>query len=387
VIIMTEHVNTTQAANKQYAELFKKPGPWITVYVDASTGTVDSLRAGDVLPERLRESLEKQGAAKADVKAVIDAVSPATGVPSPVSRYILVSNGQAEVNEVLPGEMAGPEIVSMGPIPDLVPLLKARGDDFPYVVAEVGRDGGEVHLQYARQNGVAETTTVEGDRENLTKVPGGGWSQGRYQHRTEEIWRKNADEIAGEIDRVVQASKARLLIIAGDIRARELVVEQLSDASRAIESTIESHTRTGGADKDALRAEIAARVAHVWTEQRKTILDRLANATGQAHEWTAGLGDCIRALQQAQAGTLIFHDAALADHEVLALTAEPWIATSGEEQAGAEVLAKLPAPAALVRAAVLTDARVKLVPENALPGGKNVAALLRWPTGPEVPRG
>ncbi|MGW6172568.1 baeRF2 domain-containing protein [Arthrobacter sp. NPDC055138] len=386
--MMAEQVNTTHAANKRYAELYKKPGPWITVYVDASAGTAETLRAGDVLPDRLRESLEKQGAAKADIRAVIDAVSPATGVPSPVSRYVLVREGEAEVNEVLPGAMSGPEVVEAGPIPDLVPLLKARGEDFPYVVAEVGRDGGEVHLQYARRNGVAETTTVEGDRENLTKIPGGGWSQGRYQHRTEEIWRKNADEIAAEIDRVVQASKARLLIIAGDIRARELVVEQLSEASRAIESTFESHTRTGGADKEALRAEIAARVAHVWTEQRKAILNRLANQTGQAHpEWTVGLGECIRALQQAQVGTLIMNDNALADHHVNVLNVEPWIATAGEQPVNGELLAKIPAPAALVRAAALTDARMAMVPEGALPGGKSIAALLRWPTGPDVPRG
>ena len=136
--MMAEQVDTTHAANKKYAELYKKPGPWITVYVDASTGTVETLRAGDVLPDRLRESLEKQGAAKADIRAVIDAVSPATGMPSPVSRYVLVRGGEAEVNEVLPGAMSGPEVVEAGPIPDLVPLLKARGEDFPYVVAEVG---------------------------------------------------------------------------------------------------------------------------------------------------------------------------------------------------------------------------------------------------------
>lgn len=41
----------------------------------------------------------------------------------------------------------------------------------------------------------------------------------------------------------------------------------------------------------------------------------------------------------------------------------------------------------LENADVLTDARVQLVPSGALPDGVNVAALLRWPTGPEVPAG
>ena len=75
----------------------------------------------------------------------------------------------------------------------------------------------------------------------------------------------------------------------------------------------------------------------------------------------------------------------LTERTVLALNAEPWLATSEEESLGAEVLGKVPAAAALLRAAALTDARVELVPSAALPDGVEIAALLRWPTGPEVP--
>ena len=315
-----------------------------------------------MLPDRLRESLEKQGAAKAGIQAVIDAVSPATGMPTPVSRYVtVVRGGEAEVNEVLPGaSMSGPEVVDAGPIPDLVPLLKARGEDFPYVVAEVGRDGGEVHLQYARRNGVAETTTVEVTGEPH-QHPGGGRSQGRYQHRTEEIWRKNADEIAAEIDRVVQASKARLLIIAGDIRARELVVEQLSEASRAIESTFElthpHRRRRQGSASGRNRRTGGPRLDRAAQSHPESV--GKPNRTG-ASGVDRGLGECIRAWQQAQVGTLIMNDNALADHHVNVLNVEPWIATAGEQPVNGELLAKIPAPAALVRAAALTDARVAM---------------------------
>ncbi|MCG2624844.1 hypothetical protein LVY72_23420 [Arthrobacter sp. I2-34] len=383
---MAEQVNTTHAPNKSYAGLFKKEGPWITVYVDASTGTVDTLRAGEVLPERVRESLDQQGAADADLAAVQEAVAPATGLPSPVSRFVLVRAGSIELNEVLPGPLQGAPVIEVGLIPNLIPLLRHRGDDFPYVVAEVGRDGGEIRLQHARRDAVDEERAVEGERENLKKVPTGGWSQGRYQHRTDEIWRRNADEIAVEIDRVVRATKARLLIVAGDIRARELVVDQLAEASRAIVSTVDSHTRTGGADREALRTEISKRVAEVWARQQQTILERLATLQGQQHvEAAAGLGEVVNALQQAQVGTLLLEAGALQDHKVLALTEEPWVATAGEKPGNGQVLGKIEAPSALVRAAALTDARVLLVPPGVLPKGKQVAAVLRWPTGPDVP--
>ncbi|NKX51806.1 hypothetical protein HER39_14775, partial [Arthrobacter deserti] len=104
---MAEQVNTTHAPDKEYAELFKKEGPWVTVYVDASTGTVDTLRAADVLPDRVREPLDQQGASDADLAAVEQALAPAPGLPAPVSRFVLVRGGNIEVNEVLPGPLQG----------------------------------------------------------------------------------------------------------------------------------------------------------------------------------------------------------------------------------------------------------------------------------------
>lgn len=67
------------------------------------------------------------------------AIQPATGVPAPVARFVLVHQGKTEINEVLPGELVLPERVSVDPIPDLLPPVKHRPEDLPYVVAEVSR--------------------------------------------------------------------------------------------------------------------------------------------------------------------------------------------------------------------------------------------------------
>jgi hypothetical protein len=50
---------------KEYADLYRLPGPWCTAYVDAGTGTVDSLEAADVRPGNVRAQLEAQGASAA----------------------------------------------------------------------------------------------------------------------------------------------------------------------------------------------------------------------------------------------------------------------------------------------------------------------------------
>lgn len=89
---------------QKYADLYRRPGPWCTAYVPAGTGTVDTLEAGDVRPGNAQAQLEAQGATPADIEAMEQALQPATGVPSPVSRFVLVNGGKPEVNEILPGE-------------------------------------------------------------------------------------------------------------------------------------------------------------------------------------------------------------------------------------------------------------------------------------------
>lgn len=368
------------------ADVYRKPGPWVTIYTDASTGNVDSLHADDVRPENIASALEEAGATKDDRKAVAEALRrSAKGLPDPVARLIVVANGSVELDEFLPGPLALPEFTSVNEVPNLCPLLWHRPDDFAYVVAEVGRDGGEIHLR--RANGLQDDsmTHIEGDTENLKKVPSGGWSQGRYQHRTENIWKANAADIAGEIDKVVRSCRARLLVVAGDIRARNLVAEQLSEQSKDILTVVESHSRTEGADKEAYAQEINKRVAECIARRQAQLLERLNNQKGRANpESTEGIGSVVHALQQAQVDTLFLESRGLNGHRLLALGSEPWTAEIDGETAGATVLGEVPAPSSLLRAAVLTDAEVALFPSGALDGGP-VAALLRWPVGPTVP--
>jgi hypothetical protein len=371
---------------KQYADLYRQSGPWCMAYVDASAGTVKGLEAADVQPDNVRAALERLGASKQDLEAMAGAIQPGTGEPPPVSRLVLVREGKVAVNELLPGPLVVPERISMDPVPDLLPLVKHQPNGFTYVVAEVSRDEGEIRLHRAGRPGTVDSQHVEGSSENLKKVPGGGWSQGRFQHRTEEIWRRNADQVVEEIDTVVQEHQARLLILAGDIRARELVAKQLSEAGKAILNVVDFHSLTGGADREKFEDEVDSLVARQWATDQEQLIDRLAEQEGQANPESAkGVGTVVHALQQAQVDVLIFDDQSLSDRTLLALGAEPWIATSEEEALGAEVLGKVPAPAALLRAAALTDARVQLVPGSVLPDGAKVAALLRWSTGPEAP--
>ncbi|MCQ1952074.1 Vms1/Ankzf1 family peptidyl-tRNA hydrolase [Arthrobacter sp. zg-Y238] len=377
---MTEHLH-------KFADLYRKQGPWCAAYVDAGAGTVEGREAAEVRPGAVRRALAEKGAPPADLEAMEAAVAPAYGVPAPVSRFVLVRQGTEELNELLPGPLMGPKHLSVGPVPDLLPLLKHRPEEFPYIVAEVSREGAEIRLAYVGRPGPASVQDVEGSSEDIRKLSvGDGWAQDKQQRRTEGIWRRNADEVAGQIDSVVDSSGARLIVLAGDVRARGLVQDQLAEAHRNLVRMLDSHTRTGGAHHEGFEDRVQELIALEWADEQEQIMDRLALQQGQANpESTTGIGAVVQALQQAQVDVLILNDTALADHQLLALAVEPWVATAEEQALGSDVLGKVSAPVALLRAAALTDARLLLVPDGVLPGGAGVAALLRWPTGPEAP--
>ncbi|MDN3481258.1 Vms1/Ankzf1 family peptidyl-tRNA hydrolase [Arthrobacter sp. APC 3897] len=373
---------------RKYAGLYRKSGPWCAAYVDAGAGTVEGLEAAEVRPGNVRNAAAAQGAPPADLEAIETAVDPARGVPGPVSRFVLVRDGTVELNELLPGPLVTPKQIHVGPVPDLLPLFKHRPEEFPYIVADVSREGGEIRLEYVGRPGVASVGDVEGSTEDIHKLSTGIWGQDKLQRRTEEVWRRNADEVAAQIDRIADASGVKLIVLAGDVRARGLVLDQLAEAHKPLAGMLDSHTRTGGPHQDSFEDRVRELIALRWAAEQEQIMDRLALQQGQANPESAqGIGAVVHALQQAQVDVLILNDNALADRTLLALGAEPWVATAEEQALGAEVLGKVPASAALLRAAALTDASLLLVPNGVLPDGVGVAALLRWQTGPNAPGG
>ncbi|WP_104160937.1 Vms1/Ankzf1 family peptidyl-tRNA hydrolase [Arthrobacter sp. ZGTC212] len=371
----------------RFADLYRKSGPWCVAYVDAGAGTVEGMEAAEVRPGNVRNAAAAQGAPPADLEALETAVDPARGVPGPVSRFVLVRDGNVELNELLPGPLVTPKQIHVGPVPDLLPLFKHRPEEFPYIVADVSREGGEIRLEYVGRPG-ASVEDVEGSTEDIHKLSAGTWGQDKMQRRTEQVWRRNADEVAAQIDRIVDASGVRLIVLAGDVRARGLVQDQLAEAHKPLVSMLDSHASTAGPHQDSFEDRVRELIALRWAAEQEQIIDRLALQQGQANpESAAGIGAVVHALQQAQVDVLILNDNALADRTLLALGAEPWVATAEEQALGAEVLGKVPASAALLRAASLTDASLLLVPNGVLPGAGDVAALLRWQTGPNAPGG
>lgn len=365
------------------ATLFRQEGPWCTAFVDASLGTTAAQEAADLLPDKVTQLLKSQQASEADTEAMRSAMLPAVGRPAPVSRFVAVSGGKVVLDEIVQGVRTQTPQVECSEFPNLVPLARAHGGQFPYIVAEVGRDGGEVRLRHSAVAGVAEEYRIVGDREeahHARRVPG-RYDESRNQHQTTEIWRQNADEIARLVDEVARDSRARLVILSGDTKARELVLSQLAEPTRALAVTLDQHTRTGGADPAAVEKDIEARVAQLLADDIRDLAERIANQANAPQPGAVlGIDEVVWALQQGQAGTVVvaeFQD----DRSLLALAGEPWLASEDSDVEGAGALGSWPAPEVLLRAVALTDASIRYVPSGVLPDGAGIAALLRWPKG------
>ena len=370
----------TDTLRSRLTEAVRVPGSWSTLYLDLSGDRENPEGLQESRRRSVQDRLRAAGAGDATVRAVDDALGTPTGLPSPFSRYLLVRDGVVAADEPIPGPANGPEVLEVGDLPSLAPLIRAGVDEFAYLVVQVSRDGGDIAVHRTGAFFPELETTLTGRTDTLHKAASGGWAQLNHHEHVEELWKQTQGELSAEIDRIVQEARPRLIVVAGDLRARGLLLGALGERSRSIAVEYPKDTRNDGTDGAALAAFAAEQVAAVERRDREDAVDLLRTRLGQERPAAdRGLAGVVEALRQGQADTVFVDVAALADERLLALGEVPWVAATQEDAGPAGVVLEVPAAEAVVRAALLTDARILLAPEGDL--GASAAALLRWPAG------
>ncbi len=379
--------NATSELHRILGERLEGGGTWAWAYGDVSGNVEDPRRQAALRLRGIEETLRAQGASDAVVDLVAAEFEQEPGVPSPVARYVLVHDDVVVLSEVLPGHLHGPESVGVGAVPDLVPLVAHRPVDLPFLVVHAGKEGGAFRAYRLGHAAVAVEQQVEGRNDTLHYAKAGtGWKQPHWQQHTEEIWKQNQSEVASALDAAVRDLRPGLVVVAGDVTARELLVKSLSNEAKALVSVFPGDPRADTASKQAFVEHVETALARVVASHRHDLEDLLRTHTGRGdNQVVTGIGSVVEALQQAQGATVAVDAQAVGDRTLLALAGAPWVATAPEQAAGTPVIGAVPAVCALVRAAVLTDADLVLVNAASLPGGAPAAALLRWPVGPTVP--
>lgn len=382
--------NATSELHRILGERLEGGGTWAWAYADVSGNVEDPRRQAALKLRGVEETLRAQGAGDVAVDLVAAEFEQEPGVPSPVSRYVLVHDDTVVLSEVLPGTLHGPESVGVGAVPDLVPLVAHRPVDLPFLVVHAGKEGGAFRayrLGHAPVAGNTSEQQVQGRNDTLHYAKAGtGWKQPHWQQHTEEIWKQNSSETAAAVDEAVRTIRPGLVVVAGDVTARELLVKAFSAETRALVSVFPGDPRADAGSKQAFVEHVETALARVVATRRHDLEDALRTHVGRGdNQVVTGLGPVVEALQQAQGATIALDAVAVGNRTLLALAGAPWVATAPEQAVGVPVIAPVPAVCALVRAAVLTDAELVLVNAASLPGGAPAAALLRWPVGPGVP--
>lgn len=354
--------------------LYDGPEAWASVYLDTS-------RAGETAAEEValrwraaREELAQRGAGEPTLDALAAAVTdPANAAPGLAAFARAGTVGYARRLADQPRR----EITRFAPLPHLMPLLAQFPPDVPHLRVCADREGGE-YLESSGQDQTAPAR-VEGEDWPVHKPRAGGWSQNRYQRSAEETWADNAKEFAAVLIAAAQHTGAEFIVLAGDTRARALLLEHLGHPWRDNVVIVDKEVP---ADSEVLAGAAAAEVARRAEQATRARLDSFRTQLPRDRA-AEGLGDVVAALRDAAVS-----DVLLADDP--SSTARLWIGPGTEMGLTEEDLrvrgttdpVRERADAALVRAIALTDAELHFIPADEPAPRDGVAALLRFTEQP-----
>ena len=351
-------------------------GPFVTVHVGAESAVEQAADRYDLAWKSVLQQLE----ARSVPEPVRTALSQARGDHSEGEARLAVASlasGSVLLSTPVSTRPASDD-VSVDALPHLRPLLSDVTTRVPHVVVHADRTGADVAAYFDRGT-VADEVTVKGRTLHLKKVQGGGWSHHRYQHRSENQWRDNAQEIRETAVSLAEQVGAQLIIGVGDERELTYVREGLTQPwdARWLEVP-------GGRGQDSSEQHVEQRVRDALALHlaRQTLdrLDEFAQERGQVKRACDGVEDVVGALRKAQVETLLLTTGADpgatlwfgSDAAVLG-TSRQSVADLGDTPTEGPMLE------VLVRAALATGADVQIVPhEPAQAPHGGVGAVLRY---------
>lgn len=363
------------------APLYERPGPFATVYLDTTRSSEDAAHAIDLRWKEQRHTLAEHGADEATLAALDATAGQDRGVAGPHGQVLVGAGGQVVVERVLPAPPRR-ELAHWGSLPHLMPMLAQLAETVPYVLVRCDRVGADIEA-YGGFGQPTDSAEVDGGTLHIRKVKPGGWAHKRYQQRAENLWDRNAQQVAEETDRIVRESGARVLAVTGDVRAREALTEHLGPRSRGMLAELDEGGRAAGADEDSLRAALERLLAEVSVRDRQATLAQFEEQRGRHERAVEGLPATVQALQRAQVDTLVLVDDPSSTARLFVGDGPEQLGMRREDLTalGVENAQEERADAALVRALAGTGAALLVVPGGAdadVRIADGIGALLRY---------
>jgi hypothetical protein len=357
--------------------LYERPGPWASVYLDASRDTEDAVKAIELRWRAAREVLERAGCDAATLGALEASVATQRDQPGH-GLALFASQGAVALRHPIDAPPRRP-LARLAALPHVMPLVAQLGHQIPYLRVVVDHTGGDIEAAGAGR--LVRHYTVDGSADYpIRKVKAGGWSQSHHQRAADEAWRRNAGVLASAVAELADRYAAEVIVVAGVPQSRPMLIAQLPDRWRERVVEADVGARGAGADPAALDDVTIMAVAQRAAAREEDILDRYRTQQGHDAAAASGLAAVVAALQRGQVDTVLLVDDPSSSDEL-------WIGPGPLELSfdRAELVAmgvtdpeRVRADAALVRAIVGTDADLILVLPDELDLEGGVAALLRY---------
>jgi hypothetical protein len=289
--------------------LAAQSGPFATVYLDASHNTPDASRRIDLEWREARRELVGMGTDEDTLTALDKAVESASPAVGPAGKVLVGGHGDVVFDRDIPAPPRR-RIVRYAALPHLMPLLAQSPEPLPYVLVVADRGGADLRAYAAAgaELDLGGAGQVSGpDQWPLHKVPTGGWSALRYQHAVEVAWEHNASAVAEQVRKVAEAIKARLVVVAGDVRARGLLKDALPAQVGALVVEAEGGSRAAGTDEHAFEAEVDRLIGEKVDAEHAALFERLGDGF-RNDTAVQGLEAVLGALREGMVDTAILVD-------------------------------------------------------------------------------
>ena len=360
-----------------FHDLVEENGPFASVTFDVTRtdpANADNVRSRwRTVEERLREA----GVPADLVPEMGEAALAPTGRGGECGRLLVAGTMGLLLVQDLPRRPA--QDVSWGPVPSLLPAIRALAATVPHVVVRVDHTGADIEVT-GGAGGTDEEVEVHGDHDVLHRFKGGGWSQHRFELRVQDSWEHNAASVAHRLDGLVRRHRPEVVVLMGDDRAMTYLEEHAGEELRSLLVRSDTGGRAEGTDEEKARQAVEEVLAAFRARAEADLVARFEEQTGRAEAATEGLGPVVEVLQRAQAEELILVEGRGHDDQLWVGEGRLQLGASREdaEMTGAEQPVQVPADTALVWAAVCSRAAVTLVDRAQLNPADGVGAVLRW---------
>jgi Bacterial archaeo-eukaryotic release factor family 2 len=352
--------------------IYQQAGPFATALVDVGHDNENGDHEHALRVRAVCDELTEQGAPESVVAAVEARLGELVERPAPIARLVVASPDGIAHDEVV-GVRVDQPVSTWGPLPDLGPWIERRDSALTFVLVLVDHEGGDIAVYDSEIPEPQEEETAGGETRFVHKVPVGGWSALRYQHNTENVWRRNAEAVVQEVRDHVRRGH-RLVLLAGDPKTRGIVRAQLEDTKAEL-IELETGTRAEDGGEEALQQAIREALMTCMGHRRAALADALREQHERDGASATGVDEVAEAFVRGQVETLLI-DPGEAAAAVLDAARHPGLSLGEATPSG-----PVRADQALIAAAVLTGAAVSVNRREAL-ADSPAAALLRWDQKP-----